>query len=103
MRRIAFSRADQVARLRQRLKKQRRLLPLFERQILIARTQRQAVRLANDGADPYRHGQVEIVHHLLNDARLLEILLAKVSDFWLNDLQQLQTDGGPAAKMPRPR
>src|SRR5262249_5733957 len=73
----------------------------FRIKVLIARAKSQTVWFAHNGADPDFDGHIEIPDHLLDDPCLLAVFLAKVSDVWLNYVEQFKDDCSHPAKVPR--
>ena len=69
----------------------------------IAGTQRQTVGVAHDGADHQPHVEVEVFHQTADDLDLLKILLPKVGEVGLHQIEQFQHNGGDAAEMAGPR
>src|SRR5438128_3501053 len=76
------------------------LLPI---QVAVARAERQAIGLANRGADAYLQRQVEIADQLLNDPGLLKILLTEIGHVRLHDVEELANDRRHPTKVARPR
>src|SRR5260370_20955192 len=68
-------------------------------QIGVARRKRQAVGLAYDRANHAFGVEIQIAHHLRDDAHLLRILAPEISVVRLDDLEQFHYDRGYAAKM----
>ena len=69
----------------------------------IAGTQRQAVGLTHDGADHQPHVEVEVLHQPADHLDLLKILLPKVGNVRLHQVEQFQDNSGDAAEMAGPR
>src|SRR5712664_2151201 len=68
-------------------------------QIRVARREREAIRLADDGADDDFGVEIEVARYLGDDTDLLRVFAAEVGKIWLDDLEQFHDDGGDAAKM----
>src|SRR5258707_13839459 len=72
---------------------------LLGAEVGVARRERETIRLADDGTD-YDFGiEIQVARHLRDDADLLRVLAAEISEVRLHDLQELHDDGGDATKM----
>src|SRR2546423_1019105 len=78
-------------------------LAVFGVEIGIARGERQPIRLTNNGTDHNLRIEIQISHHLRNNADLLRVLTPEVSEMRLNDFQQLENHGGYTAEVARTR
>ena len=100
---IAFTLAKHLLRCKQCAGKAHANLPLRRREIAIARTHREPIRIADCGTHPNFAGNIQVGYHLANNSHLLEILLPEVTDVGASHVQQLQHDGRDSPKMRRPR
>ncbi len=75
-------------------------LAAFDRcEIRVARAERKAVGVANDGADDDFRGEAQIGNHAAEDGDLGCVLLAEEGEIGLGGDEELGDDGGNAAKM----
>src|SRR4029077_303308 len=70
-------------------------------QVSVARGKRQAVRFPHDGAHYDLGVEVQVGGHLLDDAALLGVFAAEVSEAGLHDFEKLQNYRGDTLKMSR--
>ena len=82
---------------------QGRNLALFGREIDVARGEREPVCLAHDRRADNLHRNIEIAHQLLDDQKLLVVLLAEHGDVGSALHEELGDDRGDAVEMIGPR
>src|SRR6185312_4035869 len=87
----------------QRTMEYQSLPPLVSRQIPVARTHGQAVRLADDGANYDFHWEVQFADHFLQDGDLRRVLLPEERLVRPDDMEELRHHRRHAAKVPRAR
>src|SRR5450755_224501 len=78
-------------------------LALLESQILIARAHGEPVGLTHRGRGDDLNGEKQIRHHAPDDRELLEVLLAKHRDVWLDDIKERRHDGCDTLEMSGPK
>ncbi len=76
-------------------------LPSLGRQVAVAGTQGQSVRLPHRGRHQDVHGQVQVLHHPADDGGLLQVLLAEEGQVRLHQVEQLGDHRGHPAEMAR--
>ena len=99
---IPLAGGDALSPHAERTVEDRGCAPLLWAQVLIPRAKGQPVTFPDRGyrGDPDRH--VEISDHALDHGKLLDILFAEVGHVGLDDVEELQHDGGHAPEMARP-
>src|SRR5262245_58659799 len=75
-------------------------LPLLARAALVARTECQAVRLADGGAPHNGRREKEGIRHPAYERQLLPVLFPEIGSIGRDDLQELEDDGEHAVEMP---
>src|SRR6266481_4587875 len=91
--------AEQFLHALKYTRKHKRLCALHRREICVARTHRQTIRFACDGADCDSHGHIKVTHHAFDDGTLGSVLLSEVGDIRLDDVEEFADDGGATAKV----
>ena len=87
--RIPFAPLNELFRLFKRFVKDARLSAFVVGKILIAAAQRHAVAIPNNRFHRNFDGYVQVPDHLSNDANLLIIFLAEISDVGAHKIEQL--------------
>ena len=76
---------------------------LLRREVGVPGAEGDAVRIADGRDDAELEREVEISDQAAEECRLLRVLASEVGDVWPDDVEELQADGGHAAKVPGPR
>ena len=92
---------DRVATVEQGLVQQRRDAALAAGEVAVARTQRQAVVIANRGYADHLYVDAQVGHHFANDGQLLKVFFSKNGDLRPDDIEQLVDHRGHAIEMAR--